>query len=180
VTNTTSEIPVYCLSIPANTLGTTNGLRVRLSGTFNSNSGTAAQRAFTVGVRIGVASCTVGSNITGAGANTLLYQDTTPQFAQGTTSRAVFFDVQLFNAGSASSQKLGGRFSISSPNGAATGVGRLGIFNSSQADAIDSPIYGTASKDTTAAQIFTITITPTGAASTFNFTKTMVVTEELQ
>jgi len=80
-------------------------------------------------------------------------------------------DVQLMNAGSTSSQKIGGRIDLSSPNAATTGTGDLGTFVGNQNDTVGSAIYGTSAQDTTANKTTAISLTQGGAIASETFNK---------
>lgn len=160
--NETAEHVVYTYTVPAGKLGASDGIRVRLFGTYLNDSG--AQRTVVIGVKLG---------------GTTLYSDTTTTLAASASTRAVFLDVQLFNAGSTSSQKLGGRVSISAAGTTAAGYGELADRQGNSLG-LDEPIYGTSAVDTTVDQTFEITVQHATAASTIVFTRQLATTELLK
>ena len=166
VASSTAETQVYGFTIDANKLGTDKGVRVRFFGTYLNNSGSV--RTLRIRVKLG---------------GTILYDETvgtTILIPISVNRRGVVFDLQLFNAGAANSQKMGGRISISDSTGATAGVGSLDRDTKNAEGLYEAAIFGTSAVDTTSNRLFEITVQHSASNASLIFTREMVMTEFLE
>ena len=151
VTNTTTESSLWSFTLPANTLGTANGVHVKMFGTMVNNSG--ANRAYTISVKYGA---------------TTIFSDALANIGANAASRAWVIDLTLGAANATNSQTLIGTMSVSSTASATTGTGDL-----NSADTITQrTFYGTSAEDSTADKTFNVTITFPANTSTQTWTRT--------
>ncbi|MBC7419903.1 MAG: hypothetical protein H7328_04165 [Bdellovibrio sp.] len=151
VTNTVTETAIYSYTVPAGMLGTQSGLKLNLIGTYLNNSGANK----TVRIRV-----KYGANV--------LFDDTSLNFATAATTRSYNLNIDLFNAGATNSQKMGGLSSFSNSAAPVAGVGDFTVTN-----VLNSIIYGTAATDSTLAQVLTVTVVHSVAATTVTMTNQM-------
>jgi hypothetical protein len=161
VVSSTTETAVYSYSVPANQLGTDSGVRATLVGTYLNN----ASNSYSTQIRVRF-------------GGTALFDDSV-NFAKNSSPRAVLIIVDLFNAGSTGSQKLGGKITIGQLSAATVGFGDLGAAQSSSS-AVDQPVYGTSGVDTTSAKTLEITVQHSNSDAALSFKREMFFTEFLQ
>jgi len=136
VTNTALETDVATISIPANTLGTGNIIRITLFGNYEANSGST-----TVIVRFKYGSTT-------------LYQDVTGTL--GASALKAGWAANLFLAadgGVTNDQDLTGFFTLGPRAAVTTGFGDIGA-----AAGISTVIGGDSAEDSTTTLSFTMTV----------------------
>jgi hypothetical protein len=150
---------VYSFAIPANQLGTQNGVRLRLYGTYLNDDGTS--RNLRVRIKFG---------------GVTLWDDELGSIANSSATRGVFLDVQLFNAGTNATQRLGGLLSLSGPGNATTGSGG---FNATSAGGL-AALSASGTVSTTSAQTLEVTVQHNASDANLSFTRQWATLEFIQ
>lgn len=136
VGNTTTETALYSVSVPANTLGTANTLRVRLVGTFKNTAGSTDFINFRVKY----------------GATTL-YDTGAGGWSSQATSNAYWLDLDLGNLGATNSQGVGITMGVGTNSQPTTGVSQIDANGRTWGVG-----YGTSAEDSTTTLTFQITV----------------------
>jgi hypothetical protein len=107
ITNTTSETALYSFTVPANVLGTTRNLHVKIIGDFKNNNGVSEN----VTIRIKYGGTTFYDDLVGINNSSL--------------RRAFIIDINMANQGSASTQFMVGDIQIGTASAPTTGIGEI-------------------------------------------------------
>lgn len=153
VTNTNVETDLFSFSVPADTLGTDNALRLKMTGTLAANSGSAT---ITIKVYYG---------------STIMFQDTTGAFGASAILSAWFLELILSAHNATNSQELGGIWQQGNRAAAAAGLGDLAV------SGIGTGIEGTAAENSTTTLTFKVTITWSAAHSTYSVKRKSAILE---
>lgn len=145
VANTAAETNIFNWTVPANTIGTTGALKVRLVGSYLNNTG--GNRTFTISTKFGA---------------TTVHSDGTTNIPASSIRRRVIYEFTVQNTAVAS-QKVDGWISYSTTTSAATGTGALSSPSS------QFIVSGTSAEDTTANKSVVVSITHSAANSTQEF-----------
>ena len=137
--NTITETSLYNFTVTQNILSTNKMLKIVIFGSYLNDS--AGTRTIILRIKYGA---------------TTLYQDTSNTLGNSANRRAFFFIIYLANQGATNSQVLGGKLDISDDVAATTGLGDIGA--SASGDVFTTPIYGSATEDSTADKTFDVTV----------------------
>lgn len=156
VENTTTETAIFSYTIPADTLGTTNMIRVAMAGRAINNSG--ANRSLTLRVKLG---------------STTIYDDVRTAITTNSREMGFRLELELKNNGSTSSQILTGQGLLGAQGTTTNGYGDWG------SDEIysNATLGGTSSEDTTADKDLVVTVQWDGASANASITKSWHIVE---
>jgi hypothetical protein len=157
VTNTTSETNILNYSVAGGAMGTDKALRCRIIGTYVN--GSASARSLTIKVKFGT---------------TTLYDDSISIDDTGSTPHPIDFDIVLFNANSASSQKGSAVLRITENTAATTGTGDIAA---TALKGFTAATYASSSENTSSAKSFVVTVTHSFADPTVTFNYDLVLLE---
>lgn len=148
------DTTLYTVNVPGDLLGATGCLRVTVIGDILCNSGAPT---WTFKIKFGA---------------TTLWADATAAFGAATTRVPYFLEFFIANANATNAQVLGGTLTIGAVAAATTGEGDLATVAKSA-----TPVYGTASIDTTATASLTVTVTPSVQNAAVEITRKWAMTE---
>ena len=159
VVNTLAETDFLSYTVPANTLGTTHGLRVRITADYLNNS--AATRTLTIKIKYG---------------STTLWEDTTKALGTTASRYPLFIEFVLFPKNATNSQGVAGLIMLGTAAGATTGIGDVATDEISAL----APIVGAnASEDSTTALDLKVTVTHSTNNSNLSVRKLYSIIEGL-